>query len=169
MRLAIVIPLACCLSSVPAWALDIRPGLWEISQHQVRVGDQPIPAMQVLLGQMQNLPPEQRRKMEELLAEQGIRMDTGGVRICLTEEQIREEKLPLHDPESGCSSEILERSAMLWRFGFTCPQASGEGETRFVSDREFTSRIQGVYNGQSSSMESQARWIGEDCGSIKSN
>ncbi|GIZ10836.1 hypothetical protein NCCP436_02520 [Pseudomonas sp. NCCP-436] len=107
--------------------------------------------------------------MEEVLAEQGIWLDAGGVRICLTEEQIREEKLPLHDSESGCSSEILERSAMLWRFRFTCPQASGEGETRFVSDREFTSRIQGIYNGQSSSMESRALWLGEDCGSPRAN
>ena len=104
-----------------------------------------------------------------MMAEQGIKLGAGGVQMCLTAEQIKAQEIPLHDPDSGCSNEILERSATLWKFRFNCPDAQGEGETRFVSDKEFTTQVTGAYNGQPSSMESRARWVGADCGVLNSN
>lgn len=162
-------PLALLLAPALACALDIRPGVWEVSSHNMQVGGQAMPDMQQMLAQLQNLPPEQRQMMENMLAEQGIKLGAGGVRMCLTAEQIAAQDIPLHDPESGCSNEILERSEQRWRFRFTCPDARGEGETRFVSDTEFTTQVSGTYNGQPSSMESRARWVGGDCGSLRGN
>lgn len=101
------------------------------------------------------------------MAERGVKLGAGGVQICLTEEQIKSQDIPLQDPNSGCNQQITERSGNLWKFRFTCPDAQGEGETRFVSDKEFTTQVKGTYNGQPSSMESQARWIGSDCGALK--
>jgi|SRR5690606_3116015 hypothetical protein len=162
-----LLPFVLCLSPLAASALDIQPGVWEVSSHNMQVGGQAVPGMQEMLGQLQNLPPEQRQMMENMLAEQGIKLGAGGVQMCLTEAQIKAQEIPLHDPDSGCSNEILERSATLWRFRFTCPDARGEGETRFVSDKEFTTQVKGTYNGQASSMESRARWLGADCGALK--
>ena len=162
-----VLPLALCLSPALASALDIQPGVWEVSSHNMQVGGQAMPAMEEMLAQLQNLPPEQRQMMENMLAEQGIRLGAGGVQMCLTAEQIKAQDIPLHDPESGCRNEVLERSATLWKFRFTCPDAQGEGETRFVSDKEFTTQVSGTYNGQPSSMESRARWVGADCAVLK--
>lgn len=161
------LPLALCLSPTLASALDIQPGVWEVSSHNMQVGGQAMPAMEEMLAQLQNLPPEQRQMMENMLAEQGIRLGSGGVQMCLTAEQIKAQDIPLHDPESGCRNEVLERSATLWKFRFTCPDAQGEGETRFVSDKEFTTQVSGTYNGQPSSMESRARWVGADCAVLK--
>lgn len=161
------LPFALCLSPTLASALDIQPGVWELSSHNMQVGGQAMPAMEEMLAQLQNLPPEQRQMMENMLAEQGIRLGAGGVQMCLTAEQIKAQDIPLHDPESGCRNEVLERSATLWKFRFTCPDAQGEGETRFVSDKEFTTQVSGTYNGQPSSMESRARWVGADCAVLK--
>ena len=161
------LPLAFCLSPLTASALDIQPGVWEVSSHNMQVGGQAMPGMEQMLAQMQNLPPEQRQMMESMMAERGIKLGAGGVQMCLTAEQIAAQDIPLHDPESGCSNEILERSDQRWRFRFTCPDAQGEGETQFVSDREFTTKVTGTYNGQPSSMESRARWVGADCGSLR--
>jgi hypothetical protein len=159
------LPLALCLSPLTASALDIQPGVWEVSSHNMQVGGQAMPGMEQMLAQMQNLPPEQR----QMMAEQGIRLGAGGVQMCLTAEQIKAQEIPLHDPESGCSNEIVERSAKLWKFRFNCPDAQGEGETRFVSDKEFTTQVKGTYNGQPSSMETRARWVGSDCGALGRN
>lgn len=146
------LPLVFCLAPLAASALDIQPGVWEVSSHNMQVGGQAMPGMEEMLAQMQNLPPEQRQMMESMMAEQGIKLGAGGVQMCLTAEQIKAQEIPLHDPDSGCSNEILERSATLWRFRFSCPDAQGEGETRFVSDKEFTTQVKGTYNGQPSSM-----------------
>lgn len=164
-----VLPLALCLSPTLASALDILPGVWEVSSHNMQMGGQAMPGMEQMLEQMKNMPAEQRQMMENMMAEQGIRLGAGGVQMCLTAEQIAAKEIPLHDPESGCSNEILERSDQRWKFRFTCPDAQGEGETQFISDKEFTTKVSGTYNGQPSSMESRARWVAADCGSLRRN
>jgi hypothetical protein len=169
MRVSILksLSLGLCLLPALATAQDIQPGLWEISSSNMQVGGQAVPDMQQMLEQMKNLPPEQRQMMEQMMARQGVQLGDQGVRICMSEAQIKAQDIPLQDPKSGCSHEITERSAELWKFRFSCPDGQGEGETRFVSDREFTTQVNGTYGGQSSSMQSHARWIAADCGSLQ--
>jgi hypothetical protein len=159
--------LSLCLLPALASAVDIQPGLWEISSNNMQVDGQAVPGMEAMLEQMKNLPPEQRQMMEQMMAQKGVQLGDQGVRICMTEAQIKAQQLPLQDPESGCRNEVLERNAELWKFRFTCPNGEGQGETRFVSDKEFTSQINGTFDGKSSSMQSHARWVAADCGSLQ--
>ena len=169
MRRALHYPLCLSLCLLPALAsaMDIQPGLWEVTSNNMQLGGQALPSMDVLLAQMKSLPPEQRQMMEQMLAKQGVQLGDKGVRICMSEAQIKAQQIPMHDPESGCSSEVTERSADLWKFRFNCPNGQGEGETRFVSDKAFTSEITGTFDGQSSSMQSEARWVTADCGALQ--
>lgn len=169
MRISVLqsLSLALCLLPALATAQDIQPGLWEISSSNMQVDGQALPDMQQMLEQMKNLPPEQRQIMEEMMAQQGVQLGDQGVRVCMSEAQIKAQDIPLQDPKSGCSHEITERSAELWKFRFSCPDGQGEGETRFLSDKAFTTQVQGTYGGRNSSMQSHARWIATDCGGLQ--
>ncbi|MNF50135.1 hypothetical protein D3C84_314220 [compost metagenome] len=155
---------------VPAQAQEVLPGLWELSSDNMQVNGQQMPSMQELLGQLDGLPAEQRQMLEETMAGKGIQAGGQGLRVCLSEAQVKAQELPLQDAQSGCTQEITERSELLWKFRFRCPDAEGEGETRFVSAREFVTRIDSRFNaaGQAgtSRMETRARWLGEDCGEL---
>ncbi len=159
--------LGLCLVPLASSAMEIQPGLWEISSSNMQVDDQALPGMEQMLEQLKNMPPEQRQMMERMMAEQGVQLGDKGVRVCMSEAQIKAQQIPMQDPKSGCTNEITERSADLWKFRFNCPNGQGEGETRFLSDKEFTSQVRGTHGGQSSSMQSHARWVAADCGNLQ--
>lgn len=160
--------LVALLFTLPALACaEPRAGLWEFTSQMQHAG-QAMPDMQQMLDQLQNLPPEQRQMMEGMLAQQGIKLGGSGVQLCLSAERLKAGDIPLQNEDSGCSHEITERSAEVWKFHFKCPNGEGEGETRFQGDTAFTTTVNGVYDGQPSSMQSQAKWLGEDCGGLPS-
>lgn len=168
---SIVVLLAALGGAVSAHAQMLRPGLWELTTSQMEVEGKPLPDLQVMLGQLRNLPPEQRAMMEQVLAKQGITVGGNGIRSCLTPEQVRTNDIPLQDPQSGCTQRITERNGNVWKFSFTCPKAQGAGQATFLNDREFTTQVAGTFNTsgvtQKGSMNTRAQWLGADCGSVK--
>lgn len=169
-RILTTLTFAVLSCTLPAQAAPILPGLWEFSSRNVEVDGQQMPGMSEMLEQLQNLPADQRKMMEDMLAAQGVQLGGQGVHICLSEAQVNAETLPFSD-QPDCTQEIIERSERLWKFRFQCPDASGQGETRFISEREFISVMETRYSvgseQGSSRLESQARWLGEDCGTLK--
>lgn len=163
--------LGLCLLPVAALAQPIQPGLWEIRAQNMQVDGQALPGMDMMLEQLKNLPAEQRQMMEQMMAKQGVQVGGQGVQVCMSEAQVAAQDIPLQDPQSGCSQTITERSAQLWKFRFICPQAQGEGETRFVSDKAFVTTVSGTFataaGQQSGRMESHAHWVAADCGALQ--
>lgn len=158
------------LTLMPAHAQQILPGLWEFSSGDIQVDGQQMPGMDAMLAQMENLPADQHRMMEEMLAAQGVKLGGKGVQICLSKAQVESDELPFQD-DPACTQEITERGDKLWKFRFECPDARGQGETRFISDKEFVSTVESEYRQGTetgtSRIESHARWIADDCGALK--
>lgn len=159
------------LTLIPARAQQkILPGLWEFSSGDIQVDGQQMPGMDAMLAQMENLPADQRRMMEEMLAAQGVKLGGKGVQICLSKAQVEADELPFQD-DPACTQEITERGDKLWKFRFECPDARGQGKTRFISDKEFVSTVESQYRQGTetgtSRIESHARWIADDCGALK--
>ncbi|MGE8498564.1 MAG: DUF3617 domain-containing protein [Pseudomonas sp.] len=156
------------LMPVAAVAQPILPGLWEIRSTNMQMDGQALPDMDVMLN---NLPPAQRQIMEQMMAKQGVQLGGQGVQLCLSKEQVESQEIPLQDPQSGCTQEITERTDTTWTFRFSCPQAKGQGETRFLNDKAFVTQVNGTFvsaaGEQSGSMESHATWIGADCGGLQ--
>jgi hypothetical protein len=153
---------------VAAQAQMLQPGLWELTSSNMKVDDQNLPDLQLILGQLQNqMTPEQRAQLEK----QGITMGGKGIRSCLTQAQVQSDNIPLTDPQSGCKQEITERTGNQWKFRFSCPKAQGTGVATFLSDREFTTKVNGTFNAtgiqQKGSLDTRAVWMGQDCGTVK--
>ncbi|ARU90513.1 DUF3617 domain-containing protein [Pseudomonas sp. M30-35] len=172
MRMRFITPLVLSLGFTPlmASAAPILPGLWEISTSNMAVDGQQMPAMDVMIEKLKTLPPEQRQMMEQMLAKQGVRLGDKGVQICLSEAQVKSDELPLQE-QSGCKQQVTERSDKLWKFSFDCPQAKGQGETKFINDKQFTNTVTSTFNNQgkqqSGTMQTNASWVGADCGTLK--
>ncbi len=169
-HLAHLYAFALITAAVPASALDMRPGLWEMTSDEIQVNGTEMPGMAEMLEQMKALPPEQRKMMEDMLAGQGMELGAAGVRMCLSAEQVKSRELPFQN-EPGCQQEVTEQTDNLWRFSFECPDAKGTGETRLISDREVVSVIDSQYQTGtqegSSRMQSRGRWLSDDCGSLR--
>ena len=161
MVLGVSLPLA-------AQAQMLQPGLWELTSSNMKVDDQNLPDLSLILGQLQQqMTPEQRAMLEK----QGVTVGGKGIRSCLTQAQVQSDSIPLQDPQSGCKQEITERSGNQWKFRFSCPKAQGTGVAKFLSDREFTTTVLGTFNAtgiqQKGSMDTRAIWLGQDCGTVK--
>lgn len=164
----------------------MKPGLWEVSA-QVQGGaggagktgaaGGDLAAMLAMAQQQwQNLPPEQRQRMEALLKERGVALGSVGpggssVRVCVTPEQAEREELP--QAEERCTQQ-MRRSGRVVHYTFSCqgePPMSGEGEYTLHSPTSASGRtvIRTTVAGraQTVTMDNRSNWIGASCGELQ--
>jgi hypothetical protein len=160
-----------------AGAQSLKPGLWEIT-HKMNGGDA---RMDQQMAQMQKhmagMPPEQRKKMEEMMARQGTQMPTaaagGGMamKICLTKEMAERSEVPAQ--QGDCKTTHQSRTGNTMKVAFACtkPPSSGEGQYTFTSPEAYkmkmavTTTVQG--KPEKMDMEGSGRWLASDCGNVK--
>ena len=164
-------------ATTPAQApTRLKPGLWE---HSIQVGSQGgqlAAAMKEAQEAMANMPPEQRKMMEQMMAKQGVSLDASGqkVRICLTPEDVARDEIPA--AQDGCTQKAT-RSGNTWTVTFQCPARDGQpatsgrgtvtmqGSTGYTGD--FTMNTQVDKKPEQVTMKTQGRWVSADCGNIK--
>ena len=167
-------------AALPVQAQKIVPGLWEYSMTMKgQQGGQMEAAQAQMQAQMASMPPEQRKKIEAMMAQRGVQMGGPGkpmvVKTCVTPEQASRDmrdEVPQHD--SNCKQVSKSRSGNTMKFKFECGgerPSSGEGEYTFVSDKEMKGHVvvNTTVKGKPETMEmdNAGRWLGADCGDIK--
>lgn len=184
--------------SFNAYAIQVnmKPGLWEHSfkltegsmgaitgAQQEQAGQ----AMEEMKRQMANLPPEQRKMMEDMMAKQGIKLSDKGiempsqnihiskdgttVKVCVTQAQIDSGDLP--QPEN-CEQKITQVSAGVFKSTFVCKgehPVRGEGQIAFQNDKAYTGTTKVVteINKEMKTIEGtqSGKWLSSDCGNVK--
>ncbi len=180
-RFLTVTLLACATQS--ALAQKLAPGLWEMTMQMPQSPGGPDlgAAMAQMQEQLAKMPPEQRKQVEAMLAQQGIgapALKPGAapgqppaLRVCISKEASARGDMP--DPDGRCRQDNLKRSGNKVSFNFSCtnPPATGSGEYVFTGDRAYTGRMQMNTEraGKPLSMEMQlsGRFIAADCGDVK--
>lgn len=175
---SLVLAAACAaFTAVPAAAQTMKPGLWEITNKMGGSGDtgaKMAAAQEQMQKAMASMPPEQRKQMEKMMAQQGVNMAPGkgggmSSRICVSKEMAARNEAPA--AQGDCKQEQMQRSGNTTKFRFTCgnPPSTGEGEVTVHSPEAYTMKMNVTQKGQKDrmTMEAQGKWLGNDCGSLK--
>ena len=161
-----------------SWAQNMKPGLWDVQNKMS--SDDPRLAAQMEMAQqhLANLPPEQRKMMEAMVAKHaGVTMPTikdGAMhaKVCMSKELVEQQRFPM--PTKGnCTQQRGPVVNNMMKVSFTCtePEASGEGEMRFISDKSYAAKVNvtsaAMGRKQTMTMNATGNWLGADCGDIQ--
>ena len=159
-----------------AHAQNIKPGLWEFTTQVSGGGGKLADAMAQAQKQMDSMPPDQRKMMQDMMAKQGVQMGTsagGGMamKVCLTQEMVERNEVSSH--QGDCTHTNNPRIGNTLKFSFVCtkPPSSGEGQVTFIGTEAYTTKMTATTTVQGRpekmDMENSARWLGSNCGSVK--
>jgi hypothetical protein len=157
-------------------AQNIKPGLWEFTTQMAGGSGKMADAMAQAQKQLESMPPEQRKMMQDMMAKQGVQMGTsagGGmtIKVCMTQEMVDRNEVSSH--QGDCTHTNSPRSGNTMKFSFVCtkPPSSGEGQVTFTSPEAYsmqmttTTTVQG--RPEKMEMQNSGRWLGSNCGNIK--
>jgi Protein of unknown function (DUF3617) len=167
---------ACGLLSLAAYAQSTKPGLWEISS-KVDGSSNPELTKQMAEAQKQmaNMPPAQRKMMEEMMAKQGMNMSMKSdgntvVKLCITPEMVNR---PPVAQQKNCTYSSPTRSGNTQRFSYQCtqPVSSGEGEITFKGADDYVGKMKITASDKGRTetifMSTAGKFLSSDCGAIK--
>ena len=167
---------AAALAAQPAMAQTIKPGLWETNNKVGGPsGGKLQDAMAMAQAQMASMAPEQRAKIEAMMARQGVVISNDGViaKVCITPEMAAKQQLPMQKQGNGnCDYQHSKMVGNTMNFSFSCtnPQGSGEGTATFTSPTAYTSQTRMTTTATGSSetvnIASTGRWLAADCGTV---
>lgn len=161
-------------SPVVAQKFDMTPGLWQHSFSMSSQDGEMERAVKEMQKQLAEMPAEQRKMMEDMLAAQGIGFGQDGTtfKVCLTKEQI--ERGELAQTDEDCTQTVVEQSKNRYKFNFKCdsqPSVSGSGELHLINSKMYTgTAIHTTYtDGKKDvvTVTQSGKWLSADCGNIK--
>lgn len=168
----ILLVLGLCLTAsglAAAPPTDIRPGLWEFRSTRLNIAGLPDMSAQMTQAQqyLRSLPPDMRRMVEQQMAARGVKLGNDGtVRSCITPEQAKSDTVYSGKTEGNCTLDQVVKSGSTVRGRLSCtqPTATGDFEAQVQSPERFTTRVNMNSQRGDLHMETDARWIGADCG-----
>ena len=154
----------------------MRPGLWEHSVNMKSQSGQMEAAMAEMQKSLASMPPEQRKQMEQMMAQQGVGMGPKGqtVKVCITKEQADLDNVP---QQEGCTQKVQRVDASTMKVAFACkggqgqPPSSGEGTITMQGPTAYTGQFRFKTQNQGKpeqiDMAQSGKWLSENCGAIK--
>jgi hypothetical protein len=163
-------------AAVVAHAQTMKPGLWEVSQKMQMGSTDMNKEMASMREQMAQMPPEQRKMMEDMMAKQGASMGAGGpgamgVKMCVTKEMAERDEVSMG--QGDCTSTRSPRVGNTMKIAFTCskPPSSGEGVITFNGSDTYSMKMvmNTTIKGKTEKMDMDAtgKWLNAECGSVK--
>lgn len=150
-------------------ALVVKPGLWEHSVNMQSESGRLEQALQMAMAQMALMPPEQRQMIENMLAQQGVKMDFANQTFqnCITEEEAAAGQFNWQE-DAECQQTAVSNVGGETHVSFVCGQ--GEGELVLQNDSQYTgnSRMRLDFNGNTElvTVSHNGKWIGGSCGTL---
>lgn len=160
-------------ASAPAPAPVIKPGLWQIDNQMSSSDAATNNAMSMVLQQLGNLPPDQRKNLEAMAASNGVAMPTvgadGAVRVtaCVTPAMAARQQIPTGQPGNCQSNNVPVAGGMNVAFSCTNPKSSGTGKVVFNGDQAFNMQLNVTTSARGTpeqvNVASSGKWLGSTC------
>lgn len=201
-QLLIVTSVAALAAALPALAavkIDMKAGLWEnqfsmtgdgAAQMQQLQSAQMQEAMAQMKAQLAAMPPEQRKQMEAMLGQSGMKISEDGinfkndqveisnkgtkVKSCVTQEEIDRGELPESDEGDNCTSTLTQVNSKRFKSTQVCTgdnPSRSEMDVVFDSPKRYTGTgvMTQTVSGQAHTMTvaMEGTWLDSDCGDIK--
>ncbi len=154
-------------------AAAIKPGLWQVDSKMASPDAATDNAMSMVLQQLGNLPPDQRKQLESMAASRGMAMPTvgadGAVRVtaCVTPDMAARKQIPTGQP-GDCKSKNTDIAGGM-NVSFTCanPKSSGEGKVMFTGEQAFSMQLAVTTSARGTpeqvNVTSNGKWLGASC------
>lgn len=163
---------------VHAQTQKMRPGLWEHSVSMKSQSGQMEAAMAEMQKSMASMTPEQRKQVEQMMAQQGVAMgakgNTNTVKVCISPEQADLDRIP---PQEGCTQTVKRTGPSSMAMSFQCkgakgePPTTGEGTMTFSGPTAYTGqfKVKTTMNGKPDQLDmaQTGKWLAADCGTLK--
>lgn len=150
----------------------MRPGLWEHHISMKSQSGQMEAAMAEMQKSLASMPPEQRKQMEQMMAQQGVSLGPTGqtVKVCVTKEQAETDHLP---QQEGCTQNVQRINASTMKVSFSCkggpgePPSSGEGTVTMQGPTAYSGQFRLITQNQGKperiDMTQSGKWLSERC------
>ncbi|MFZ4876753.1 DUF3617 domain-containing protein [Janthinobacterium sp. Mn2066] len=151
----------------------IKPGLWQIDNKMSSPDAATDNAMGMVLQQLGNLPPDQRKQLEAMAASNGVAMPTvgadGAVRVtaCVTPAMAARQQIPTGQPGNCQSNNQPIAGGMQVAFSCTNPKSSGTGKVVFNGDQAFNMQLNVTTSARGMpeqvNVASTGKWLSASC------
>lgn len=153
----------------------MKPGLWEHNFTIKSDSGQVEKAMAEMKKRLAEMPAEQRKMMEEMMASKGLGMSNKGnsLKVCISKAQAENMDIPQNQGQN-CSQEVTERTDTTIKMKFNCTggsETSGTGEftltspTTYKGKAQVNTKVKGTI--ERMDIDQSGKWLSNDCGNIK--
>jgi Protein of unknown function (DUF3617) len=162
------------LAAGQAQAQGLKAGLWEHRTTMKSDSGQVEKGMTDMKARMDRMPPEQRKMIEQMMAQKGVGMTgtANTVKVCISAEEAARGELPAGDGK--CQQKDIQRSGNRIKASFACagpPPTTGTSEMTLKGDSAYEGRsvIDSTVKGKPERMtvDVSGQWLGASCGEIK--
>ena len=170
-RIAIVAGMAGFAGAAWGAAPDVKVGLWERTVTRQMEGAPVAP-----VADLSKLPPEQRARIEQMLAQRGTATpSTSIVRYCVTPETAQKWETFARDErdDAACQRTTQDATSRSLRMSLVCDGGKQTGTLDFVaaSADRVTGTMEFVLQEERGSrkvrVDMDSRWLSPDCGTVK--
>jgi hypothetical protein len=160
-----LLPAVCFAQTMP-----VKPGLWEHSVELKSESGKLENMLETARAQIALMPPAQRQMMENMMAQQGLKLDLANQSFqnCITEEDASDGEFAFSE-DSGCEKSDSRSDGSTTHISFVCKQ--GQGELAFKDGSEYsgTSTMTMKLDGADERVTSthMGRWLGASCAGLE--
>jgi hypothetical protein len=152
-----------------AQVLNVKAGLWEHGIDLKSESGRLELALELARTQMNLLPPAQRKAVEDMLIQQGVKADfiNQTFQNCISEEEAASGKFRFAE-DGGCQQTSVTDVGASTHISFVCDQGQGELELTNGTEYTGTSSMTLNFNGliENATATHSGRWLGASCAAM---